>query len=73
MPRLYDLAWTKPPALVERFLRVTVDERMSSAGNVVKPLSIEEGERVVRKLIEERVSQLRLLNQFMQIPSTSFC
>ena len=58
MPRLYDLAWTKPPALVERFLRVTVDERMSSTGNVVKPLSIEEGERAVRKLIEERVESV---------------
>ena len=66
MPRLYDLAWTKPPALVERFLRVTVDERMSSAGNVVKPLSIEEGERAVRKLIEERVESIAvcLINSY---------
>ena len=66
MPRLYDLAWTKPPALVERFLRVTVDERMSSTGNVVKPLSIEEGERAVRKLIEERVESIAvcLINSY---------
>ena len=28
MPRLYDIAWTKPPPLVERHLRVVVDERI---------------------------------------------
>src|ERR1700730_5167560 len=28
MPRLYDLSWTKPPPLVERHLRVEVDERI---------------------------------------------
>ena len=30
MPRLYDLSWTKPPPLVERHLRVEVDERISA-------------------------------------------
>ena len=33
MPVLYDLTWEKPPALVERYLRQVVDERISS--NVV--------------------------------------
>ena len=32
MPRLYDIAWTKPPPLVERHLRVVVDERMDHLG-----------------------------------------
>ncbi|HUH02802.1 MAG TPA: hydantoinase/oxoprolinase N-terminal domain-containing protein, partial [Kofleriaceae bacterium] len=26
MPRLYDIVWDKPPPLVERYLRVVVDE-----------------------------------------------
>ena len=30
MPRLYDLSWTKPPPLVERHLRVEVDERINA-------------------------------------------
>ena len=66
MPRLYDLAWTKPPALVERFLRVTVDERVSSSGDIVKPLSIEEGERAVQKLIDEKVEAIAvcLINSY---------
>ena len=38
MPRLYDLTWEKPPPLVERYLRVTVDERMNAAGEVLRPL-----------------------------------
>ena len=36
MPRLYDLAWTKPPPLVERYLRRVVDERIDHNGNVVR-------------------------------------
>ena len=34
MPVLYDLTWEKPPALVERYLRQVVDERISSNGVV---------------------------------------
>ena len=30
MPRLYDLAWTKPAPLVERYLRKVVDERIDA-------------------------------------------
>jgi N-methylhydantoinase A/oxoprolinase/acetone carboxylase beta subunit len=32
MPRLYDLSWTKPPPLVERHLRVEVDEAHQRQG-----------------------------------------
>ena len=32
MPRLYDIAWTKPPPLIERHLRVVVDERIDHLG-----------------------------------------
>ena len=32
MPRLYDLRWEKPAPLVERYLRMTVDERVDARG-----------------------------------------
>ena len=38
MPRLYDLTWTKPPPLVERYLRKVVDERIDHRGEVERPL-----------------------------------
>ena len=38
MPRLYDITWQKPPVLVERYLRVEVDERVSARGEIHRPL-----------------------------------
>src|ERR1700737_2194639 len=38
MPRLYDLAWTKPPPLVERYLRRVVDERIDARGETARGL-----------------------------------
>src|SRR5947207_5495282 len=40
MPRLYDIGWTKPEPLVERYLRKTVDERVdhgSKGANAREP------------------------------------
>ena len=34
MPRLYDLTWTKPAPLVDRYLRQVVDERIDAQGKV---------------------------------------
>src|SRR4029450_9078287 len=34
MPRLYDLSWEKPPTLVERRLRLEVNERIDAQGGV---------------------------------------
>ncbi len=34
MPKLYDLGWTKPEPLVERYLRRVVDERVDHAGKI---------------------------------------
>ena len=34
MPRLYDLTWEKPAPLVERHLRLVVDERINARGEV---------------------------------------
>jgi N-methylhydantoinase A len=39
-PRLYDPTWQKPPPLIERALRVEVDERMSYCGEVRRPLDL---------------------------------
>jgi N-methylhydantoinase A len=39
MPRLYDMTWTKPPQLVERYLRVEVDERVNAKGEIERPLA----------------------------------
>jgi N-methylhydantoinase A len=38
MPRLYDLAWEKPPVLVPRDRRLEVSERIDYRGEVVRPL-----------------------------------
>src|ERR1700712_890266 len=45
MPRLYDLTWTKPQALVERYLRQVVDERIDAQGNVQRALDVQDAER----------------------------
>jgi hypothetical protein len=39
MPRLYDMAWTKPPPLVERYLRRVVDERVDAEGRIERALA----------------------------------
>ena len=66
MPRLYDLAWEKPPALVERYLRVEVDERIDARGAVVRPLARADAEAAVDRLVAEGVEAIAvcLLNSF---------
>src|SRR5213078_14826 len=39
MPKLYDLAWTKPAPLVERYLRKVVDERIDHRGHIERALA----------------------------------
>ncbi|MCY4285566.1 MAG: hydantoinase/oxoprolinase family protein [Thiotrichales bacterium] len=58
MPRLYDLTWEKPPPLVERYLRTVVDERVSAAGEVVRPLARDDAARAVRRLLDEGVEAI---------------
>ncbi len=58
MPRLYDLAWEKPPALVDRYLRQVVDERINANGVVERAPSRADIERAVDKLLEERVEAI---------------
>ena len=58
MPRLYDMTWQKPPVLVPRHLRVTVDERLDAAGRVQRPLAPADAEQAVRRLLEEGVEAI---------------
>ena len=66
MPRLYDLAWEKPIPLVERYLRVEVDERIDAKGNVQRELNRSDIEIAVDRLLEEGVESIAvcLLNSF---------
>jgi N-methylhydantoinase A len=66
MPRLYDLTWQKPPPLVERYLRVTVDERMNIQGGIERGLDRVDAEAAVDKLLAEGVEAIAvcLLNSF---------
>jgi 5-oxoprolinase (ATP-hydrolysing)/N-methylhydantoinase A len=58
MPHLYDLFWSKPPPLVERRLRLEVDERMSAGGEVLRPLSDDEVRAVAARLRELEVESV---------------
>src|SRR6185503_4854991 len=58
MPRMYDIGWTKPAPLVERYLRQVVDERVSASGAVEKPLDLHDAERAVDALLTERVETI---------------
>jgi N-methylhydantoinase A len=66
MPRLYDLRWEKPPPLVERYLRVEVDERVDTQGQVQKTLDRVSAECAVNRLLEEGVEAIAvcLINSF---------
>ncbi len=60
MPRLYDLTWQKPAPLVERYLRMTVDERIDANGAVETPLDRTEAEAVVDRLLAENVEAIAI-------------
>ncbi|MDP3240554.1 MAG: hydantoinase/oxoprolinase N-terminal domain-containing protein, partial [Reyranella sp.] len=66
MPKLYDLAWTKPEPLVERYLRKVVDERVDHAGKIDRALDPADAERAVDELLDEKVEAIAicLLNSF---------
>ena len=66
MPRLYDLTWEKPAELVERYLRVEVEERVNARGEIVLPLAREAAEAAVDRLVALGVEAIAvcLLNSF---------
>ena len=60
MPVLYDLHWTKPPALVERRLRLEVTERMRPDGRIAVPLDTASVAAAIDVLRAERVESLAI-------------
>lgn len=66
-PEMYNIEWVKPVALVERHLRVEVDERLDADGRVVRPLDGESVERAIGKLKDAKVESVAvcLLNSFV--------
>ncbi len=66
MPRLYDIGWSKPAPLVERYLRKVVDERIDHRGQVERALDRADAERAVDALLAEKVEAIAvcLLNSF---------
>ena len=66
MPKLYDLTWEKPVPLIERYLRLEVDERVDARGLIEKPLDPVEVERVLDRLLAEKIEALAvcLLNSY---------
>jgi N-methylhydantoinase A len=66
MPRLYDIAWEKPPPLVERYLRRVVDERVDAKGHVERALDAADAAIQVDALLAENVDAIAvcLINSF---------
>lgn len=57
-PQMYDLFWDKPPPLVERYLRLELDERISAEGEVLKSIDKSELEELAAKLQKEGIESL---------------
>src|SRR5262249_26931956 len=57
-PRLYDLSWTNPPPLVERHLRVEIDERVNARGDILMPLAEAAICRALDHLVREGVESI---------------
>jgi N-methylhydantoinase A len=60
MPRLYDMGWTKPPALVERRLRLEVTEKLRPDGSVAVPLDRASVAAAVARLRAEQVDSVAI-------------
>ncbi|MBN9563300.1 MAG: hydantoinase/oxoprolinase family protein [Alphaproteobacteria bacterium] len=58
MPRLYDMHWSKPPALIERRLRLEIHEKIGPDGVVRVPLDSTALAVAIETLRRERVESL---------------
>jgi N-methylhydantoinase A len=58
MPQLYDLAWSRSVPLVPRYLRFEVDERVSTDGDIIRPLNVNEVVNVIDKLVSQGVESV---------------
>ncbi|CAH1652253.1 hydantoinase/oxoprolinase family protein [Chelatococcus asaccharovorans] len=60
-PEAYNLFFRKHRPLVERALRIEVDERLDAAGDILRPLDEAEVERVAGVLRDEKVEAVAIL------------
>ncbi len=60
MPRLYDMRWVKPPALVERRLRLEVVEKTRHDGSVAVALDMASVDACIARLREEGVASVAI-------------
>lgn len=60
-PEAYNLFFRKHRPLIERALRIEVDERMDAAGEILRPLNDSELEAVARLLSDEGVEAVAIL------------
>lgn len=66
-PDLYDLTWDKPVPLVERRLRLEVDERIAADGSVVTPIDLGSVRAAADRLVAEGVTAIAVcfLNSYV--------
>ena len=57
-PQIYDLFFDKPPALIERYLRYELSERITAQGEVLHPVDTVELEGIAVQLEQEQVESL---------------
>ena len=57
-PQLYDLFFSKPPALIERRLRFEIGERVTAFGEVLRGVREEELQHIAASLVRERVESV---------------
>ncbi len=60
MPRLYDMHWVKPPALVERRLRLEVVEKTRHDGSIAIPLDVASIDACIARLRDEGVASVAI-------------
>ena len=60
-PEAYNLFFRKHQPLVERALRIEIDERMDAAGEVLRPLEDAQVEAVAQRLADEGVEAVAIL------------
>ena len=58
LPAVLDLSWEKPPSLVQRHLRLEVDERIDGRGEVIRPLDRQTATTAIRRLLDESVEAI---------------
>lgn len=59
-PALFDYSVTKPPALVERYRRFEIDERLDAKGGVLEPLDTAQTAEVARQMGQQGVESVAI-------------